>query len=220
MLELWGNPCQFLKKIVYPKSISVSQVTLGYFRVTCTHTPCHIPISPFLCSFILISFRLCDASPFILFSLFRYPQPLSLCHSVTLVPVLCPLSPLHHFFPYPCLLTPCLSVPFYAYLPNIHSLLLASLFWLHLLYILSIVSLWAIFCILCTTLSLVVYKSFQLVVYSLACNCRPLLFIQSPPSLPLVTYQSLPWQYNPLVSPLLDSSKIKDNPVPQQGCNT
>ena len=31
-----------------------------------------------LCSLILISFRLCDASAFILFSLFCYPQPLSL----------------------------------------------------------------------------------------------------------------------------------------------
>ena len=70
-----------------------------------------------------------------------------------------------------------------------------------------------------TTPSLVVHKSFWLVVYSLACNCCPLLPTQSPLSLPPVSYQSLPWQYNPLVSPLLVSSGIKDNPVPQQGCN-
>ena len=43
-----------------------------------------------------------------------------------------------------------------------------------------------------TTPSIVVYKSFQLVVYSLACNCCPLLFTQSPPSLPLVSYRSPP----------------------------
>ena len=38
-----------------------------------------------------------------------------------------------------------------------------------------------------TTPSLVVYKSFQLVVYSLACNCCPLLPTQSPPCLPQST---------------------------------
>ena len=147
-------------------------------------------------------------------------HPPSLHHSVNLIPILCPLSPSHHFFPYLCLPTPCLSVPFYFYLPNIHSLLLASPFQLCLPYILSLVTLWVIFYILHTTLSLVVYKSFWLVVYPLVCNCCPLLFTQSHPSLPLVSYQSPPWQYNPLVSPLLDSSKIKDNPVPWKGRNT
>ena len=53
-----------------------------------------------------------------------------------------------------------------------------------------------------TTLSLVVYKSFRLVVYSLACNCCPLLPTQSPLSLPLVFYQSSPLTIqSPCVSP-------------------
>ena len=62
-----------------------------------------------LCSFILISFRLCDALAFYYVFLILLPitsitlssilhplstfHPPSLCHSVTLVPVLCPLSP-------------------------------------------------------------------------------------------------------------------------------
>ena len=56
-----------------------------------------------LCSFILISFRLCDALAFILVSLFCYSQPSSL-HPPSSVPhpPFCPLSPsfpssiLHH----------------------------------------------------------------------------------------------------------------------------
>ena len=144
---------------------------------------CHILFSPFLCSlnlilcsFILISLILCDALAFIMFSLFCYLQPLSLhslisipcppfhppslCHSTTLIPILHPPSPPHHFFPYPCLPTPCFSVPSYSYLPNICSLLLASLFWLCLPYILSLVTLWVIFYILCTTLLTILLWAF------------------------------------------------------------
>ena len=147
--------------------------------------------SPFLCSliwFLVLLFWLAldFVMPwhFIMFSLFHYLQPLSLCllssvhhppfcllslcHFITLISVLCPLSLSHPFFPYPSLPTPCLSILFYYYLPNIHSLLLASLFRLCLPYILSLVTLWVIFYILYTTLSLVVYKSFQLVVLFLS----------------------------------------------------
>ena len=202
-----------------------------------------------LCSVILISFRPCDASTFIMFYLFHCLQPLSsvLCplstflsfilhplstfhppplhHSVTLVPILhlpSPSSllsislspnslPLHsilflssqHLF-----ITPCLPVPTLSTLHSVPCDYVSH--FLHSPY----------YPVCCTSPSLVVYKSFQLVVYSLACNCHPLLPTQSPLSLPPVSYQSLPWQYNPLVSPLLVSSKIKDTPVPWQGCNT
>ena len=77
------------------------------------------------CSFILISFRLYDASAFIMFFLSCYLQPPSLhppssilCptfhppslhHSVTLIPILYPPSPSSHL-PSPCLPTPCCSV--------------------------------------------------------------------------------------------------------------
>ena len=138
------------------------------------------------CSFILINFRLYDASAFTIFFLFHYLQPLSLCplssvpcppfhppslcHSVTLVPVLCLLSPslllsvymspnslpLHsilllssqHLF-----ITPCLPIPT---LSTFHSILCDSVsHFLHSLY----------YPVCCPTPSLVVYKSFQLLVY-------------------------------------------------------
>ena len=47
-----------------------------------------------LCYFILISFRLYDASAFIMFSLSCYLQPPSLCHSVLHpLSIICPPSP-------------------------------------------------------------------------------------------------------------------------------
>ena len=142
--------------------------------------------------------------------------PLSLCHSVTLIPILHPPSPSHHFFPYLCLLTPCLSIPFYSYFPNICSLPLASPFQ-HLSTLHSVpcdsVShfLHSPYYPVChTTPSLVVYKSFQLVVYSLACNCCPLLLTQSPPSLPLVSYHSPPLDNTiPLCLPCLSPPKLR-----------
>ena len=105
-------------------------------------TACHIPIFTFPLFFDLIPFSfIWLALDFIMpwhLLCFPYSVTYNLLHSV-----LCPLSifyflsPLfpssvfhhpHHFFLSPCLPTPCLSVPFYYYLPNIHSLLLASLF--------------------------------------------------------------------------------------------
>ena len=184
---------------------------LMYFR-QCYILRCHIPFSPFLCSFsfILITFRLLWCLS--IYSLFCHSilHPLSIFHH----PSLCPPSLSHHFFPCPCLPTPCLSILFYLYLLNIHSLLLAFPFQLCLPYILSLVTLWVILYILHTTPSIVVYKSFQLVVYSLACNCHPLLFTQSPLNL------SPDNTINPLVSLLLVSSEIEDSLVPRQGCNT
>ena len=99
------------------------------------------------------------------------PCPLSIFHTLSpsfLSSVLCLshlLLPVSIFW----LLAPLFH--FYSYLLNIHSLLLAFLFQLCLLNILSLVTLWVIFYILHTTPSLVVYKSFWLVVIFLACNC-------------------------------------------------
>ena len=153
--------------------------------------------------------------------------PSSILHPSSTFPSSVTLS-LHHPHPlitsFHILVFQLLASPFcsilISYLHNIHSLLLASPFQLHLLYILSIVTLWVIFCILCTTLSLVVYKSFWLVVYSLACNCCPLLFAQSPLSLPLVSYGSPPWQYNLLVSPCLTPSKLRTTLFLSESTNT
>ena len=99
---------------------------------------CHIPFSSFLCSFILITFRLCDASASIPYSLSCNQQPLSLCplssvtshllSSVTLISILHPPSLSHHLFHIPSFnslplcfilflfsqhpsITPCLPVP-------------------------------------------------------------------------------------------------------------
>ena len=142
-----------------------------------------------------------------------HSHPLS---SVTLSPLLsmslssdslplCPVLFLSSHYP---IITPCLPIPT---LSILHSVPCDSVsHFVHSPY----------YSVHCTTPSIVVYKSFQLVVYSSAGNCHPLLFTQSPPSLPLVSHQSPPWQYNRLVSPLLVSSEIKDNPVPWQGCNT
>ena len=108
-------------------------------------------------------------------SVLHPPSPVHLSvlrHSITLSPLF-PSSIFHHshhFFPSPCLPTPCLSIPFYYYLSNICSLLLASPFRLHLSYILSLVTLSHFlhslyYPVCCPTPSLVVYKSFRLVVY-------------------------------------------------------
>ena len=160
--------------------------------------------------------RLCDALASILCSLFHYQQPLSLHSpsSITCTPSILhhphshppssvSLSPLVSYFYLP---TPCPFVLFYSYLLNIHSLLLASTFQLCLLNILSLVTLWVIFCILCTTLSLVVYKSFQLVIYSLACNCCSFVITLSPPSLPLVPYPSLLFSPLTIQSPCVSAA--------------
>ena len=128
--------------------------------------------------------------------------------SISLSPNSLPLCPVLSLSSQHLFITPCLPI---LTLSTLHSIPCDSVsHFLHSPY----------YPVRCPTLSLVVYKSFQLVVYSLACNCHPLLPTQSPPSLPPVSYQSLPWQYNPLVSPLLNSSKIKDKPVPWWGCNT
>ena len=168
-----------------------------------------------------------------MFSLFHYPQPSSLHppSSVPCPPSLVHLSILCHFVtPSPSFTS---SILHHSLIPSFCipvSQLLASLFnsifSTSVQYSLPPHSNFVYFTFhplwLCESFStsLVAYKSFWLVVYSLACNCHPLLPTQSPPSLPLVSYQSPPWQYNLLVSLLLVSSKIKDTPVPQWERNT
>ena len=70
---------------------SQASTSAGVFSVSGN---CHIPFSSFLCSFILITFRLCDASASIPCSLFHYPQLLS-HHPPS--SITCPPSILHHF---------------------------------------------------------------------------------------------------------------------------
>ena len=169
------------------------------------------------CSFILISFRLYDVLAFYYVFLIQLPTtsitPSSVLHPSSTFPSPSFLSSIfhhpHHFFLSPCLPTPCLSVPFYYYLSNICSLFLASLFWLRLPYIPSLVTLWVIFYILCTTPSFVIYKSFWLVVYSLACNCCPLLPTQYPLSLPQSHTNLSPDNTLPLCFPCLSPLKLR-----------
>ena len=61
----------------------------------------------------------------------------------------------------------------------------------------------------CPTPSLVVYESFQLVVYSLACNCHPLLPTQSLPSLPQSPINLSPDNTIPLCLPCLFPPKSR-----------
>ena len=70
-------------------------------------------------------------------------------------------------------------------------------------------TLWVIFYILHTSPSLVVYKSFQLVVYSLACNCHPLLPTQYPLSLPQSPTNLSPDNTIPLCFPCLSPPKLR-----------
>ena len=162
-----------------------------------------------------------------MFSLFHYLQPLSLCpsssipcppfhppslcHSVTLVPVLHLPSPLITSFHIPVSqLLASLSHSIFIFPTSIHYSLPphsnvvyvpcdSMSHFLHSLY----------YPICCTSPSLVVYKSFQLVVYSLACNCHPLLFTQSPLSLPLVSYHLSPDNTIPLCLPCLTPLKLR-----------
>ena len=121
-------------------------------------------------SFILISFRLCDASAFILFFLFCYPQPLSL-HPPSSVPHP-PFCPPSFSFPSSVLRHP-LITSFHILSSNslpLHSILFLSsqhLFITPCLPILTLSTLHSVPCdsvshsyILHTTPSLVVYKSF------------------------------------------------------------
>ena len=59
------------------------------------------------------------------------------------------------------------------------------------------------------TLSLVVYKSFQFVVYPSACNCHPLLPTQSPLSLPQSPINLSPDNTIPLCLPCLSPLKLR-----------
>ena len=117
---------------------------------------CHIPFSsfPLFFYFDYLQTLWCLS----IYSMFLIPLPTTfvtpssiLCHLSTFRP-LSPLflSSIFHLSltTYLCLPTPCLSIPFYSYLPNICLLLLASLFWPCLLIILSLVTLWIIFYIL------------------------------------------------------------------------
>ena len=144
-------------------------------------------------SFYLISFRLYDASAFIMFSLSCYLQPLSLwppssipCpfsvlhHSVTLVPILHPPSPLITSF---CLhVSQLLASPFHSifiFSTSVHYSLPPHSDFVYL----TFCPLW-----LCES-----FSTFSVIPcspshskpcsYSLACNCCPLLPTQSPLSL-------------------------------------
>ena len=162
---------------------------------------CHIPIFTFPlfvdlipCSFILISFRLCDASAFIMFpysvtynlyhSVFHLPSLIHLsilCHSITLSPSFLSFV-LHHS------LTPSFRIPLFQLLASPSCSIIIFPTSVH--YSLPPHSnfVYLTFCPLRHFLHSLYYPvchpTPSLVVYSLACNCYPLLPTQSPPSLP------------------------------------
>ena len=169
--------------------------------------PWHLLCFPYFVTYNLCHFILCPLSLVHLLS----SVTSSLCHphshppssitlitsSVSMSPNSLPLYPVlllssqHPFIP-PCL--PILT------LSTLHSVPCDSVsHFLHSLY----------YPICCPTLSLVVYKSFQLVVYSLACNCCPLLPTQSPPSLPQSPINLSPDNTIPLCLPCLSPLKLR-----------
>ena len=133
---------------------------------------------------------------------------LSLCHpcscppsssllSVSMYPNSLPLRSILSLSSRHPFITPCLPIPT---LSTLHSIPCDSLsHFLHSPY----------YPIHHPTPSLVVYKSFQLVVYSLACNCHPLLPTQYPPSLPQSPINLSPDNTIPLCLPCLSPLKLR-----------
>ena len=195
---------------------------------------CHIPFSPFLCSLIwslvlLFWLALDFMMPwhFIMFSLFHYLQPpslrplstfpssitLSLCH-----PHSCPLSSITLITSFYLHVSQLLASPFCP----IFLLSSQHLFITPCLTVLTLSTLYSIPCdsvshilhspyypVRCPTLSLVVCKSFQFVVYPSACNCCPLFPTQSPLSLPQSPINLSPYNTIPLCLPCLSPPKLR-----------
>ena len=161
------------------------------FPYSVTYNLCHSILCPLSLVHLSVLCHSVTLSPsFPSFVLCHPPSLLSISLSSNSLP-LCPILFLSSQHPF---ITPCLSVPTSS---TLHSVPCDSVsHFLHSLY----------YPICHTTPSLVIYKSFQLVVYSLASNCHPLLPTQSPLSLPLVSYYSPSY---PLCLPCLSSLKLR-----------
>ena len=173
-----------------------------------SHTNFHLSLFFDLipCSLILISFRLHDASAFYYVFLILLPTtsitPSSVLHPSSTILSSITLS-LHH--PHSCplssvTLSPLLFVSLSSNSLPLHPILLLSSQHLLITPCLPVLTSSTLHSVPCdsvshflhspyyptclATPSIVVYKSFWLVVYSLACNCHPLLPTQSPPFLP------------------------------------